>query len=96
MPAAARRSTFRQMTGETSPAWAWTDEVRLLVPVFALAVAVIAALSDPSSVGDVMLMAIPVGAFVVWTAWPGCRWRRCRWPCSYQSWSCSAPARTSR
>jgi signal transduction histidine kinase len=58
------------VTGEASRAWPWSDEVRLLVPVFALAVAVIAALGDPTSIGDVIVMAIPVIAFAVWTAWP--------------------------
>jgi signal transduction histidine kinase len=41
--------------------------VRLLVPIFALAVAVVGALADPSSVVDLILMAIPVAAFVLWT-----------------------------
>ena len=41
--------------------------MRLLVPIFALAVAVVAALADPSSVVDLILMAIPVAAFVLWT-----------------------------
>ena len=40
--------------------------MRLLVPIFALAVAVVAALADPSSVVDLILMAIPVAAFVLW------------------------------
>jgi signal transduction histidine kinase len=37
-----------------------------LVPVFALAVAVVGALADPSSVVDLILMAIPVAAFGSW------------------------------
>ena len=41
--------------------------MRLLVPIFALAVAVVAALADPSSIVDLILMAIPVAAFVLWT-----------------------------
>jgi signal transduction histidine kinase len=40
--------------------------VRLLVPIFALAVAVVAALADSSSVVDLILMLIPVVAFVLW------------------------------
>jgi hypothetical protein len=41
--------------------------VRVLVPIFALAVAVVGALADPSSIVDLILMAIPVAAFVLWT-----------------------------
>lgn len=54
------------MAGESGRAWPQADEVRLLVPIFALVVAVVAALTDPSSVVDLILMAIPVAAFVLW------------------------------
>ncbi len=47
-----------------------TDEVRSLVPVFAFAVAVVAALTDPSSASDLLLMAIPVAAFALWAFVP--------------------------
>ena len=40
--------------------------MRLLVPIFALAVAIVGALADPSSVVDLILMVIPVAAFVLW------------------------------
>jgi signal transduction histidine kinase len=53
--------------GESGRAWAQADEVRLLVPIFALVVAVVGALADPSSVVDLILMAIPIAAFVLWT-----------------------------
>jgi hypothetical protein len=43
------------------------DQVRNLVPLFAFAVAVVAAVTDPSSRLDVVLMAIPVMAFGLWT-----------------------------
>jgi len=46
------------------------DELRWLVPVFALAVAVVAVTTDPSSVSDVLLSAIPVLAFAVWAYLP--------------------------
>jgi signal transduction histidine kinase len=52
---------------ESGQAWAQADEVRLLVPIFALAVAVVAALTDPTSAVDLILMAVPVAAFVFWT-----------------------------
>ena len=54
------------MGDESGRAWAQADEVRLLVPIFALAVAVVGALADPSSVVDLILMVIPVAAFVLW------------------------------
>jgi signal transduction histidine kinase len=50
--------------------WAQADEVRRLVPIFALAVAVVAAVADPSSIVDLILMAIPVAAFALWTFLP--------------------------
>ena len=40
--------------------------MRLLVPVFAFLVAVVTALANPSSAVDLILMAIPVAAFVSW------------------------------
>ncbi len=54
------------MAGESGRAWAQADELRLLIPIFALAVAVVGALASPSSVVDLILMAIPVAAFAVW------------------------------
>jgi signal transduction histidine kinase len=44
--------------------------VRLVVPLFAVAVAVVAALADPASAVDLILMAVPVGAVVWWTLEP--------------------------
>ena len=41
-----------------------------MVPIFAFAVAVVGALADPSSVVDLILMVIPVAAFVLWTYLP--------------------------
>jgi signal transduction histidine kinase len=40
--------------------------VRRLVPVFSLAVAIVAAVADPASAADLVLAAIPVAAFAVW------------------------------
>ena len=42
--------------------------MRPLVPLFALVVAIVAALTDPSSALDLVLIAIPVAAFALW-AW---------------------------
>jgi signal transduction histidine kinase len=58
------------VSGGTGQAWSETDEVRRLVPVFALAVAVVAAVTDPSSGADFVLVALPVAIFVVWTYLP--------------------------
>jgi signal transduction histidine kinase len=58
------------VSGGTGQAWSETDEVRRLVPVFALAVAVVAAVTDPSSGADLVLVALPVAIFAVWTYLP--------------------------
>ena len=44
-----------------------SDEVRRIVPVVAVAVAVVAALVDPSTPGELLLMAIPAAALAAWT-----------------------------
>jgi signal transduction histidine kinase len=44
--------------------------VRALVPVFALAIAIVAAVTDPSSAADLVLAALAVGAFAVWAYVP--------------------------
>jgi signal transduction histidine kinase len=46
------------------------DEVRRIVPVVALAVAVVAALVSSSSPGELLLMAIPPAALAAWTYRP--------------------------
>jgi signal transduction histidine kinase len=43
------------------------DEVRLLIAISAVAVAIVGALADGSSLVDLLLIAIPVAAFVSWT-----------------------------
>lgn len=58
------------MATEPSQPRSRIDELRSLVPLFALAVAVVAAVTDPTSPGDLALMAIPVGAFAVWAFVP--------------------------
>jgi signal transduction histidine kinase len=44
-----------------------SDEVRRIVPFVAVAVAVVAALVDPSTAGELLLMAIPPAALAAWT-----------------------------
>jgi signal transduction histidine kinase len=59
------------VTTGPSPEWHQADQVRALVPAFALAAAVVAALTDASSGPDLLLAALAVGAFVVWAYVPG-------------------------
>jgi hypothetical protein len=47
-----------------------TDEVLRLVPVFALAVAVVAVVVDPSSAAGLILAALPVAALSLWAYGP--------------------------
>jgi signal transduction histidine kinase len=61
----------RSVAGESGQAWSQADDVRRVVPVFALAVAIVAAVADPSSAADVLLAAVPVAAFALWTYVPG-------------------------
>jgi signal transduction histidine kinase len=44
-----------------------SDELRRIVPIVAVAVAVVAALVDPSTPGELLLMAIPPAALAAWT-----------------------------
>jgi signal transduction histidine kinase len=67
----AVRRYLQPMVGEPTEARTTSDEVRRLVPVFALAVAIIAASTDSASALDLVLMAIPVAAFAIWAYRPG-------------------------
>jgi signal transduction histidine kinase len=58
------------MAGESGEAPSRADELGRLVPLFALAVAVVAVVVDPSSAADVALVAVPVAAFGVWAYVP--------------------------
>jgi len=58
------------VASENSQARSRTDELRSLVPLFALAVAIVAAVTDPTSAIDLLLMAIPVAAFAMWAFVP--------------------------
>jgi signal transduction histidine kinase len=50
--------------------WSQVDEVRRLVPIVALAVALVAVIAQPGSAADVVLAAVPVATFVLWTYMP--------------------------
>jgi signal transduction histidine kinase len=52
--------------GVSRQRWFEGDELRRLIPVFALAVAIVAVVADPGSAADVVLVAVPVVAFSVW------------------------------
>jgi signal transduction histidine kinase len=54
------------MSGGRMKARTTSDEARRLVPVFALAVAIIAASTASSSAPDLVMMAIPIAAFGIW------------------------------
>jgi signal transduction histidine kinase len=58
------------VAGESGQVWAEGDEVRRFVPIFGLAVAVVAALSDSASAVDLVLMTVPVAAFAWWAYLP--------------------------
>jgi signal transduction histidine kinase len=62
---------YRRGVFEGSPAGlSQTEQVRGFLPTFALAVAIVAALTDPSSAADLTLAALAVGAFAVWAYVP--------------------------
>jgi signal transduction histidine kinase len=61
----------RGVAGEGGQAPLRADELRRLVPLIALAAAVIAAAADPSWTLDLVLAAVPVAAFGVWALRPG-------------------------
>jgi len=54
----------------SNPVLSHTNQLRAFVPAFALAAAVLAAVTDPSSPADLVLAALPVVAFAAWTYVP--------------------------
>jgi signal transduction histidine kinase len=56
----------RHVSGGSAQAWSEGDDVRRWVPVFSLAVGILAVVLDPSSATDVIFAAIPVAAFAFW------------------------------
>jgi signal transduction histidine kinase len=61
----------RRVAGGSAQGWYEADELRRLVPIFALAVALVAALAEPSSSAvDIVLGAVPVVAFGLWAYLP--------------------------
>ena len=60
----------RPVPGASGQAWFEADKLRRLVPVFALVVAVVAAVAQPSSPIDLLLVAAPAAAFALWAYVP--------------------------
>jgi signal transduction histidine kinase len=58
------------VTDGSGQGWFEADALRRLVPIVALAVALVAAITQPSSPVDVLLAAVPVAAFAVWAFVP--------------------------
>jgi signal transduction histidine kinase len=54
------------MVGGSARGWFEADDLRRAIPVFSLAFALVAAITQPSSAGDVALMAVPVAAWSLW------------------------------
>jgi signal transduction histidine kinase len=59
------------VSGGSAPESTHTEQLRALAPVFALAVAIVAVVTDPVSAGDLVLAALPVAAFAAWAYVPG-------------------------
>ena len=54
------------MSGGTFPEWSQTEQVRVLIPVFGVGTAIIAAVADPSSGADLVLCGLAAAPFLVW------------------------------
>jgi signal transduction histidine kinase len=57
----------RDVSGGSLPESSQTEQVRALIPAFALAAAVIAATTDPASRADLVLCALAAAPFLLWT-----------------------------
>jgi signal transduction histidine kinase len=54
------------VSGGSFPAWSQTEQVRALIPAFAVGTAIIAAVADPASAGDLVLCGLAAAPFLVW------------------------------
>jgi signal transduction histidine kinase len=50
------------------PEWSLTEQVRVVIPAFAVGTAVIAAVTDPSSGADLLLCVLAAAPFLVWAS----------------------------
>jgi signal transduction histidine kinase len=61
---------YSRVVPDVLRSWSQADPLGRLFPIFALAIAIVAAVVDPSSAANVVLAAIPVLAFTVWVLVP--------------------------
>jgi signal transduction histidine kinase len=54
------------VSGGSFPEWSQTEQVRVMIPVFAVGTAIIAAVADPSSGADLVLCGLAAAPFLVW------------------------------
>ena len=60
----------RRVAGESGRGWFEADDLRRVLPLFSLAFALVAAITQPSSTADLVLAAVPVAAFGLWAFAP--------------------------
>jgi signal transduction histidine kinase len=60
----------RRVAGGSGRGWFEADDLRRVLPLFSLAFALVAALTQPGSTSDLILAAVPVAAFGVWAFAP--------------------------
>jgi hypothetical protein len=58
------------VTDESGQGWFEADALRRLIPIFALAIALVAVLTEPSSANEMLVAAVPLLAFAVWAYVP--------------------------
>jgi signal transduction histidine kinase len=58
------------VAGLSGRGWLEADDLRRVLPLFSLAFALVAAITQPSSTGDLLLAAVPIGAFALWSFVP--------------------------
>jgi signal transduction histidine kinase len=54
------------VSGGSFPEWSQSDQVRVLIPIFAVGTAIIAAVADPSSGADLVLCGLAAAPFLLW------------------------------
>jgi signal transduction histidine kinase len=60
----------RRVAGGSGRGWFEADDLRRVLPLFSLAFALVAAITQPSSTADLVLAAVPVSAFGLWAFAP--------------------------
>jgi signal transduction histidine kinase len=70
MPAARAAEYSRRVAAGSGRGWFEADDLRRALPAFSLAFFLVAAITQPSSAGDLLLAAVPIAAFGVWAFAP--------------------------